>query len=182
MNKHKKDEKHELTIKQKKFVDEYIKTGQKKQAAINAGYSAKYADRQANQTLKLDYVQDYLHEQLDKLHAKNIADTAEILTFFSKMMRGEITEQVVAPNSSVLELRANNNERLAAGKELIKRVPTDMVKAQMRKLEAETKLTDAKTKMLTNTDTSAEDELSSLIDKMDAIARADKDDDKHGQK
>lgn len=178
MSKHKKDEKHELTIKQKKFVDEYIKTGQKKQAAINAGYSAKYADRQANQTLKLDYVQDYLNQQLNVLHAKNIASAEEILEFLTKMMYGKISEKVIAPNSSVVELPANNNQKMNAAKELLKRYPNDMVKAQLKKLEAETKLTDAKTKMLTQDDTDADSALADILDKIEDKANRKDDDDK----
>ena len=64
MTKRKKDDEPQLTVKQKKFVDQYIATGNKKESAIAAGYAPKYADRQANQTLKLDYVQAYLQEQM----------------------------------------------------------------------------------------------------------------------
>lgn len=167
----------ELTIKQKKFVDLYIKTGNARQSAIDAGYAVKYADRQAHQTLELDYVQEYLHKQLDKLHAKNIASAEEVLAFLTKMMNGEISEQVVAPNSSVLELRANNNERLSAAKEILKRYPTDMVKKQIKKLESETKLTDAKTKMLTQGDDDADSALADILDKIEDKANG-KDDDK----
>lgn len=176
-----KEKEQQLTVKQKKFVDEYIKTGNKTEAAKLAGYATKYADRQANQTLSLDYVKDYYKQEMDKLHKKNIASAEEVLMFYTKMMYGKINERVVAPNSSVVELPANNNERLSAAKELMKHYPNDMVKAQLRKLEAETELTNAKTKMLGNGDKDAEDELGSLIDKMDAIAERDKDDDSNGK-
>lgn len=179
--KRKKGEDPQLTVKQKKFVDEYIKTGNKAQAARAAGYAEKYADRQANQTLQLDYVKKYYQQQMNKLHAKNIASAEEVLMFLTHMMNGEISERLIAPNSSVIELPANNAERMSAAKELLKRYPTQIVKAQLKKLEAETKLTDARTKALGNGDKDAEDQLGSLIDKMDAIARNDKDDDKHGK-
>lgn len=178
MSKKKDPEQHGLTVKQKKFVDLYIKYGNKTKAAKEAGYSPKYADRQANQTLQLDYVQSYLHEQLDKLHAKNIASAEEVLIFLTRLMNGKISEQVVAPNSSIVELRANNSERLNAAKELLKRYPTSMVKAQMKKLEAETKLTNAKTKMLTDGDDNTENSLSDILDKIEDKELGKKDDDK----
>lgn len=161
-----KEKEQQLTVKQKKFVDEYIRTGNKTEAAKLAGYATKYADRQANQTLSLDYVKDYYKQEMDKLHKKNIASAEEVLMFYTKMMYGKINERVVAPNSSVVELPANNNERLSAAKELMKHYPTDMVKAQLRKLEAETKLTDAKAKMLTTQDASVDDAVSDLLNKV----------------
>lgn len=177
MTKRKKDDEPELTVKQKKFVDRYIATGNKKQSAIDAGYSAKYADRQANQTLKLDYVQEYLQAQMDKLHAKNIANAYDVLEVWSSILWGKRKEPVVLPNSEVQWLEPNNSEVIAAGKEIMKRWPDDMVKAKIRKLKADTELTEAKTQMLGSGDKNAEDQLGSLIDKMDAIARDDKDDD-----
>lgn len=179
MTKHKQDSSEDkLTVKQKKFVDEYIRLGNKKQAAINAGYSTKYPDRQANQTLQLDYVQAYYKQQMNKLHAKNIASAEQVLMFLTKMMNGEINEETVAPNSTVVTLRANNSERLSAAKELLKRYPTDMIRTQIKKLEAETKLTDAKTKMLTQTDSDADDALANILDKIEDKANGKDDDGK----
>ena len=107
--KRKKDEKPELTIKQKKFINEYIKTGTKKQAAINAGYAPKYADRQANQTLKLDYVQDYLNKQLNRLSIKGIASGYDVLKVFSDIVWGKRMETLIAPNSEKVTVPPSNS-------------------------------------------------------------------------
>lgn len=165
--KRKKGEKPELTIKQKKFVDAYIKCGNKAEAAREAGYASKYADRQANQTLQLDYVQDYLNEEMKKLQAKNIASAEEVLGFFTKVLRGETHEQTVAPNSTIIDLKANINERINAGKEILKRYPNDpMAKAQLAKLQAEVKLTNAKADALTTQDANVDDAVSDLLNKV----------------
>jgi phage terminase small subunit len=55
-----------LTLKQKRLVDEYLKTANKTQAAINAGYSSKRADTAlsiARETLGKPQVREYLESR-----------------------------------------------------------------------------------------------------------------------
>lgn len=58
-----------LTEQRKQFVHEYIKLNCKnqRQAAINAGYSAKSAAQQASELLKNSEVQEYLQKQKSAL-------------------------------------------------------------------------------------------------------------------
>ena len=42
-----------LTLKQKQFADEYIRTGNAYQSAINVGYSEKYAKARSHKMLKM---------------------------------------------------------------------------------------------------------------------------------
>jgi len=53
----------ELTPRQKKFVEEYLKNGNGTAAAIEAGYSAKTAAGQASRLLKDPAVQEYRMER-----------------------------------------------------------------------------------------------------------------------
>ncbi len=56
-----------LTDKQKRLVDEYLVDLNKTQAAIRAGYSAKTADRIAQNTLQKPLVQQYLQQRQREL-------------------------------------------------------------------------------------------------------------------
>lgn len=56
-----------LTVRQKKFVEEYLKTGIGKQAAIAAGYSKRSAEQQASRMLAMPEVQAYRRELERKL-------------------------------------------------------------------------------------------------------------------
>ena len=172
--KRKKDEKPELTIKQKKFINEYIKTGKKKQAAINAGYAPKYADRQANQTLKLDYVQDYLNKQLNRLSIKGIASGYDVLKVFSDIVWGKRMETLIAPNSEKVTVPPSNSEVIAAGKEILKRWPDELMKAHIEKTKAETRLAKAKADALTTQDANVDDAVSDLLNKVRAKESDDK--------
>jgi len=56
-----------LTVRQKKFVEEYLRTGIGKQAAIAAGYSKRSAEQQASRLLSMPEVQAYRRELEKKL-------------------------------------------------------------------------------------------------------------------
>lgn len=56
-----------LTVRQKKFVEEYLKTGIGKQAAIAAGYSKRSAEQQASRLMSMPEVQAYRRELEKKL-------------------------------------------------------------------------------------------------------------------
>lgn len=58
-------EKTSLTAQQKRFVEEYLKTGNATEAAISAGYSAKSAASRASKLLETPAVQEY-RRQLEK--------------------------------------------------------------------------------------------------------------------
>lgn len=78
-----------LTLRQKKFADEFIKTGNATEAAIAAGYSKKYANTNAHRLLKLESVQIYIQARLKKLDKDTIADQTEILETLTKILRCE---------------------------------------------------------------------------------------------
>ena len=84
-----------LTIKQKKFADEYIKTGNATQSAINAGYSKKYANTNASKLLQNTTIKAYIDERMKKLEEEAIADQAEILKYLTRIIRDEEREEVL---------------------------------------------------------------------------------------
>ena len=84
-----------LTIKQKKFADEYIISGNATNAAISAGYSKKYANTNASKLLQNTTIKSYIAKRLEEVNSEKIADQTEILQYLSSIMRGEQSEQTL---------------------------------------------------------------------------------------
>jgi len=85
-----------LTIKQKKFADEYIKTGNAYKSAINAGYSENYAKNATKFLLENNgQISAYIDERMKKLEEEAIADQAEILKYLTRIIRDEEREEVL---------------------------------------------------------------------------------------
>ena len=99
MNKRKtKKTKKKLTDMQKKFCAEYVKCmGNAAQACRNAGYSEKYADRQAYYLKQDPAVREYIDGICRATEAADIADADEILKYLTGVLRGihESTELAV---------------------------------------------------------------------------------------
>ena len=84
-----------LTLKQKKFADEYIISGNATESAIKAGYSSKYANTNVSKLLQNTTIKSYIDERLAQLESEKIADQQEVLKYLSAVMRGEMTEQTL---------------------------------------------------------------------------------------
>ena len=85
-----------LTIKQKKFADEYIKTGNAYQSALNAGYSENYAKNATKFLLENNgQISAYIDERMKKLEEEAIADQSEILRYLTRIIRDEEREEVL---------------------------------------------------------------------------------------
>lgn len=84
-----------LRIQWKKFADEYIKTGNVYQSAINSGYSENYAKTNACKLLEKDSIKSYIDERMKKLEEEAIADQAEILKYLTRIIRDEEREEVL---------------------------------------------------------------------------------------
>lgn len=83
-----------LTPKQKKFADEYIKTGNIEQSALSAGYSKNYARSGAHKLLANVSIKSYIEERIAEIDKQNIAEQKEILEFMTRVMRRQEIEQV----------------------------------------------------------------------------------------
>lgn len=83
-----------LTPKQKKFADEYIKTGNIEQSALSSGYSKNYARSGAHKMLANVSIKSYIDMRIAEIDKENIAEQKEILEFMTRVMRRQETEQV----------------------------------------------------------------------------------------
>lgn len=80
-----------LTIKQQKFADEYIISGNASEAALKAGYKNEVSGRE---NLQKPTVKAYIDKQLTKLEDESIADAKEVMKYLTKAMRGETYDEV----------------------------------------------------------------------------------------
>lgn len=84
-----------LTLKQQRFADEYIISGNAEEAAVIAGYSKKYARGNAYKLVANSGVKSYIEERLKELDNKAIAKQEEVLKYLTSVMRGEHEEEVL---------------------------------------------------------------------------------------
>lgn len=84
-----------LTLRQKRFADEYLLDTNATQAAIRAGYSEKTAYSQGQRLLKKVELQTYIEEQLEKMHNEKIADASEVMIYLTSVLRGESESEIV---------------------------------------------------------------------------------------
>lgn len=135
--------KDKLTVKQRKFADEYMISGNATEAAIKAGYSKKSAYSTGNENLKKPEVIKYITQRTNKLKSNKIAQQKEIFEYLSSVMRGEQIETVMTADGPV-ETPVSVKDRINAAKELLRRNPGDpLIKAQTEKAIAEAKLATA---------------------------------------
>lgn len=101
------DDMKKLTIKQKKFADEYIISGNATQAALKAGYKNEVSGRE---NLQKPTIKEYIDERLKELEQEAIANQTEVLKFLTSIMRGEQTEQTLISDGSEQGQRITNIE------------------------------------------------------------------------
>lgn len=78
-----------LTIKQQRFADEYIISGNATEAAIKAGYSKKTAAVIGNENLIKPYIKKYIDERLKEIEASKFLTMEEALQITASIIRGE---------------------------------------------------------------------------------------------
>ncbi|MFH5829872.1 terminase small subunit [Lactiplantibacillus plantarum] len=142
-----------LTPKQRKFADEYIKSGNAYQAAIEAGYSHNYAKAQSSKLLENVGIKSYIDERMAEIASKRIMDATEAVELLTRIARGEEKETVISSTPEGVyesQKEADLKTRISAVKEILKRYPGDdrLVKAQIRKAESEADIAESKAKLL----------------------------------
>ncbi|WP_457775752.1 terminase small subunit [Streptococcus uberis] len=114
-----------LTLKQKRFADEYIISGNATESAIKAGYSKKYANTNASKLLQNTTVKNYLDERLKILDSEKIADQKEVLQYLSAVMRGEHKEKTLISigesGQEIVDIDVGAKDRLKAAELLGRR-------------------------------------------------------------
>lgn len=105
-----------LTIKQRAFIDAYMKHGNATQAYLDAGYKANtnmVAGVEGHRLLKNPKIAREIQALQAIAREKSIATAQDVMEFFTKAMNGEIKDQ--------FGLEATLGDRIRAGQELAKR-------------------------------------------------------------
>ena len=84
-----------LTLKQQRFADEYIISGNATQAATLAKKKKKTARSIGQENLTKPDIKKYIDERLDELESSKIAKQDEVLQYLTSIMRGLETEQTL---------------------------------------------------------------------------------------
>ena len=84
-----------LTLKQRKFADEYIISGNIEQSALNAGYSVNYSRSQSHKLLANVGIKSYIDERLKEIESAKTATQQEVLEYLTSVMRGEQKEETL---------------------------------------------------------------------------------------
>lgn len=134
-----------MNERQKRFADEYIRTANKYQSAVRAGYSEKYAKTNAHKLLEKTSVKDYVEARFKELEKQSIAEQDEVLQYLTTVMRGEQQDEeniVVSKGDYAQEVekhdkRADTAQRTKAAELLGKRyaIFTDKQEITQRNIE-----------------------------------------------
>ncbi|MBZ2115573.1 terminase small subunit [Streptococcus gordonii] len=126
-----------LTLKQQRFADEYIISGNATGAAVKAGYSPKYANTNASKLLQNTAIKSYIDERLAQLASEKIATQEEVLSYLTSVMRGETQEQTLISigelGQEITDIDVGAKDRIKAAELLGKRhrLWTDKVEADI---------------------------------------------------
>lgn len=142
-----------LTPKQKKFADEYIKTGNAMQSAITAGYSKAYAKARSSEMSENVGIKSYIEKRMDQISSPNILTAQQILERLTGIVIGEITETVVVATPigvEKTEKTADFKTQISAMRDIMKRYPNNdkLIEQQIRKLSAEADIAQKKAELL----------------------------------
>ena len=118
-----------LTIKQQRFADEYIISGNATEAAIKAGYAKKAAYQQGAENLKKPHIREYIDKRLEEINDKSIAKQEEVLQYLTSVMRGTTQSTVVViegdgdgvSSARLMDKTPDEKEKLKAAELLGKR-------------------------------------------------------------
>ena len=109
-----KKAKKQLTQRQIRFVQDFMKSNNVTQAAIRSGYSKKTASVQGSRLLTNVKVAEYVDAINERLESDKIADIQEVMEYLTSVMRGDTKDQ--------FDLYASLSERTRAASELAKRL------------------------------------------------------------
>jgi phage terminase small subunit len=138
-----------LTEKQRRFVDYYVETGNKTEAAKKAGYSEKTAASIGDENLRKPAIKATIDARLRELEGKRIAKADEVMKFLTSTLRGEVKEERVVvegtgegrSDARIIKVQVSARDRLDAAKSLLKRYPMQLdakeQKLKLQKLENE---------------------------------------------
>lgn len=117
-----------MNDRRKKFVDEYILTGNATEAAKRAGYSTRTAYSQGERLLRNAEVRPAIDKRLAEAASEKTLTQKQLLEFLSAVVRGEVKDETVqnkliGKGCSIVEhveIRASVRERVRAAELLLK--------------------------------------------------------------
>ncbi|WP_416038541.1 terminase small subunit [Lactobacillus crispatus] len=110
-----------LTQKQRRFIDEYIISGNATQAAIKAGYSKKYANTNAAKLLQNTTIKAEIARRNAEIQSEKTADMTEVMEYLTSVMRGEQTESVATAKGVFSGVEVSAKDRIKAAELIGKR-------------------------------------------------------------
>ncbi|HHV6017061.1 TPA: terminase small subunit [Streptococcus agalactiae] len=114
-----------LTLKQKRFADEYIISANATAAAIKAGYSKKTARSIGQENLTKPDIKAYIDERIEKLESAKIATQEEVLQYLTSIMRGDQQEKTLISigelGQEIVDIDVGAKDRIKAAELLGKR-------------------------------------------------------------
>ena len=160
-----------LTTKQKIFCDEYLKSGNAKEAAIKAGYSPKTAKSIGQENRTKPDLKAYIDAKMAEIESHKIADAKEVLEFYTKVLRDEVVEEVpmsTADDVVVIKKKPSFKDKITASKEIMKRYPLvdPIEKQKLQKLIADTRISEAKATVAERLGSENTEQLDDLINKL----------------
>lgn len=113
-----------LTVKQQRFCDYYIITGNATESAIKAGYSKRTAKEIGFENLTKPHLKEYIDERMKQLESERVATADEVLQYLTRVMRGEENEKIIKiidDEEVTIELPPDIKERTKAAELLGKK-------------------------------------------------------------
>lgn len=83
---------NKLSIKQQRFADEYIKSGNATAAYVKAGYSKNKANTNATKLLQNTTIKEYIKERIEQAQQDSLMSITEALALSASIARGEPQE------------------------------------------------------------------------------------------
>lgn len=117
-----------MTPNQRVFADEYIKTRNATRAYLAAYPKCKSensAGVSAKALLRNPKIIEYIDAELEKLHNRAIAEAAEVMAFYTAVMRGERGETLIDNRGEEHEVPSRMSDRLSAADKLAKMLGAD---------------------------------------------------------
>ena len=111
----------QISLKEFKFINEFMKDGDLVSAVKNAGFAPSAGKKDeahyratGKRLLSKPYIYEEICYRIEELDKSAVADATEIMSYFTKVMRGQEKDQ--------FGLDAPLSERTSAAKELAKRI------------------------------------------------------------
>lgn len=108
-----------INERQKRFIDNYIKTGNATESARLAGYNKKTASVIGYENLRKPNISREIERRLKELETERTADLKETLEFATAVMRGQVVEVVIVGKERI-EVPPSTRDRLKAAEYLLK--------------------------------------------------------------